>query len=141
MTVSVALPQARLFSGAAAMISLPAASGDMGVTPGHAPTVAQLRPGVVEVRPGEGTAAADDAGKARRWFVSGGWAFVHADSRVDVVAAEGCDVADIDAAEAGRLLNEATAAASGGGKTDLETAEALVAQEVYTEMVAAAAGN
>ena len=30
-------------------VTVPAESGDMGVLPGHVPTVAQLRPGVVSV--------------------------------------------------------------------------------------------
>lgn len=31
-------------------VTLPAVTGDMGVVADHAPTIAQLRPGVVEVR-------------------------------------------------------------------------------------------
>lgn len=55
---------------------VPASSGVMGILPRHAPTVAQLRPGVVEVH-------AD--GAKEKYFVSSGFAFVHKE-RTDVCA-------------------------------------------------------
>jgi len=58
------------------MVLVPASSGVMGILPRHAPTVAQLRPGVVEVH-SEGT--------KDKYFVSSGFAFVHKD-RTDVCA-------------------------------------------------------
>ena len=117
------------FTGYAAMVNLPAASGDMGVTPGHLPIIAQLRPGVVEVR--------KDADKeGEKFFVSGGWAFVHRNSTMDVVAVEGVKVSDIDHDRVRTLLAEATQKAA-DAKDEMERAAALVGQEVYSEMSAA----
>lgn len=61
---------------------MPASSGLMGILPSHAPTVAQLRPGVVEVH---------DEGDKETFFVSSGFAFVHKD-RTDLCAVEAVKV-------------------------------------------------
>ena len=52
------------------MVIVPASSGLMGILPSHAPTVAQLRSGVVEVHNGD---------HKESYFVSSGFAFVHKD--------------------------------------------------------------
>lgn len=54
----------------------------MGILPSHAPTVAQLRSGVVEVHDGD---------EKESYFVSSGFAFVHKD-RTDVCAVEAVKV-------------------------------------------------
>lgn len=64
------------------MVIVPASSGLMGILPSHAPTVAQLRSGVVEVH---------DGGEKESYFVSSGFAFVHKD-RTDVCAVEAVKV-------------------------------------------------
>lgn len=61
---------------------VPASSGLMGILPSHAPTVAQLRSGVVEIHEGEAKES---------YFVSSGFAFVHKD-RTDVCAVEAVKV-------------------------------------------------
>lgn len=68
---------------------LPALTGDFGVMPGHVPTVAQLRPGVVTVHN-----TLDK--EIDKYFVSSGFAFVHADSSTDVCAVEAVKVDDLD---------------------------------------------
>ena len=68
---------------------LPAVTGDFGVMPGHVPTVAQLRPGVVTVH--------HELDKSvEKFFVSSGFAFVHADSSTDLCAVEAVKVEDLD---------------------------------------------
>lgn len=57
----------------------------MGILPNHAPTVAQLRSGVVEVHDGE---------EKESYFVSSGFAFVHKD-RTDVCAVEAVKVSPV----------------------------------------------
>ena len=68
---------------------LPALTGDFGVMPGHVPTIAQLRPGVVTVHK-----TLDK--EIDRYFVSSGFAFVHADSSADVCAIEAVKLEDLD---------------------------------------------
>ena len=71
------------------LVLLPAVTGDFGVMPGHVPTVAQLRPGVVTVH--------HELDKAiEKFFVSSGFAFVHADSSTDVCAVEAVKLEDLD---------------------------------------------
>lgn len=64
------------------MVIVPASSGLMGILPSHAPTVAQLRSGVVEVH---------DGAEKESYFVSSGFAFVHKD-RTDLCAVEAVKV-------------------------------------------------
>ncbi len=71
------------------LVLLPAVTGDFGVMPGHVPTVAQLRPGVVTIH-------SELDKEIEKYFVSSGFAFVHADSSADVCAVEAVKVADLD---------------------------------------------
>ena len=68
---------------------VPAVSGDFGVMPGHVPTVAQLRPGIVAIH----TEMDKDV---ERYFVSGGFAVMHADSTMEVTVVEAAKVEDLD---------------------------------------------
>ena len=71
------------------LVLVPAVTGDFGVMPGHVPTVAQLRPGVVTVH--------NELDKdVEKYFVSSGFAFVHADSTADVVAVEAVKLDELD---------------------------------------------
>merc|ERR1719327_1031289 len=83
------------------MVLVPALTGDFGVMPGHVPTAAQLRPGVLTVQEDEGT--------SKKFFVSSGFAFVHADSTADVCAVEAFPVEDLDAATVEAGLADYTA--------------------------------
>ena len=71
------------------LVLVPAVTGDFGVMPGHVPTVAQLRPGVVTVH-------TELDKEVEKYFVSSGFAFVHADSSADVVAVEAVKLDELD---------------------------------------------
>ena len=58
-------------------VIIPATSGDFGVLPGHVPTVAQMRPGVVQITMNDK--------EVHKFFVSSGFAFTHADSSTDIM--------------------------------------------------------
>ena len=51
----------------------------MGVLPGHVPTIAELQPGLLTVFEGA---------EEKKFFVSSGFAFIHSNSVLDVVAVE-----------------------------------------------------
>lgn len=77
-------PERRLFSADVEMVVVPGEEGDFAVLPDHAPFVALLRAGVVEVH---------DAGKiSARLFVRGGFAQVTPDG-LTVLAEEAIDLA------------------------------------------------
>lgn len=78
------------------MVIVPASSGLMGILPSHAPTVAQLRSGVVEVHDGE---------DKESYFVSSGFAFVHKD-RTDLCAVEAVKVSFLVLTIEYSLVNE-----------------------------------
>lgn len=44
----------KVWSGEASMVSAPAADGDIGILPGHAPVLATLRAGTVRITPASG---------------------------------------------------------------------------------------
>lgn len=63
-------PERLLLSDDVDMVVVPAKEGDMGIMAGHAPIMAVLRPGVIDV---------EDGGQAKeRYFVRGGFAEVTA---------------------------------------------------------------
>lgn len=117
------------------LVLLPATTGDFGVMPGHVPTVAQLRPGVVTVH--------KELDKSvEKYFVSGGFAFVHPDSTADICAVEAVKVGDLDPEAVRAGLQEYTTklAAVVGKGDEYEAAAAQVGVEVYSAMNAAIGG-
>ncbi|KAL3160149.1 hypothetical protein ABBQ32_010918 [Trebouxia sp. C0010 RCD-2024] len=135
LTFNFYLPHEQVAKGKKVdMVLLPAVTGDFGAMPGHVPTVAQLRPGVITIH--------NEMDKdVEKYFVSSGYAFVHADSTTDVVAVEAFkpEEFDTDAVRAG--LQEYTAKVaqlqSGGKGDDYEIAAAQIGVEVYSAMNAA----
>jgi F-type H+-transporting ATPase subunit epsilon len=94
-------PERLLLSRAVEMAVIPAAEGEMGVLPGHAPMILSLAGGVISVH--EGGAVTE------RLFVMGGFAEV-TPTRVTVLAEEALPVAEITRADAARRVAEADAA-------------------------------
>ncbi len=80
-------PERLLFSGDVDMVVLPAAEGDMGVLPGHAPVIATIRPGTICIYEGNSV--------DKRLFVDGGFLEVTAE-RCTVLADTATPVENID---------------------------------------------
>lgn len=114
------------------LVLMPAVTGDFGVMPGHVPTVAQLRPGVVTIHK-------ELDKEVEKYFVSGGFAFVHQDSTADICAVEAVSLSDLDEESVRAGLQEYTAklAAVQAKGDDYEIAAAQVGVEVYSAMNAA----
>jgi F-type H+-transporting ATPase subunit delta len=111
------------------LVLMPAVTGDFGVMPGHVPTVAELRPGLVTVHK-------ELDKQVEKYFVSGGFAFVHEDSTADVCAVEAVPIDDLDPEAVRAGLQEyttklATVQAKGD---DYEIAAAQIGVEVYSAM-------
>lgn len=83
-------PVKKLLGKAVSMVTMPGTEGDFGVLPGHAPLIATLRPGVIEVQ--EADKITD------RIFVAGGFAEVTA-TRCTVLAQEAVPVAELSRAK------------------------------------------
>ena len=78
---------------------IPAHTGQMVILSKHIPTIAQLKPGVVQVTQEDGT-------DGDKFFVSGGYAFMHPDNTCSVNAVECIPLADLDADAARAGLNK-----------------------------------
>lgn len=109
------------------MVIVPATSGQMGVLPGHVPTIAEMKPGIMSVH--EGT-------DVKNYFVSSGFAFVHANSVADIVAIEAVPLDRFDPEEVRKGVQEYTQKVS-NAKEDLERAEAQIGLEVHSALQAA----
>ncbi|MCX8132366.1 MAG: F0F1 ATP synthase subunit epsilon [Roseococcus sp.] len=84
-------PERLLLSRPVEMVVIPAAEGEMGVLPGHAPMIVALRGGVISVREG--------GQETERLFVAGGFAEIGPE-RVTILADEATPVAELSRAEA-----------------------------------------
>ncbi len=84
-------PEKLLLSRPVEMALLPAAEGEMGVLPGHAPMIVALRGGVISVQ--------EDGQMTERLFVAGGFAEV-TPTRVTILADEATPVAQLSRADA-----------------------------------------
>ncbi|KAL3653367.1 hypothetical protein CASFOL_003048 [Castilleja foliolosa] len=131
LTVNLVLPYNSVLSGKEVdMVIVPATTGQMGVLPGHVPTIAELKPGLLTVHEG------NDVSK---YFLSGGFAFVHGNSVADIIAVEATPVDRIDPnlvqkglAEFQQKLNSAS--------TDVEKAEAQIGVDLHSALNAALTG-
>ncbi|KAL8539462.1 hypothetical protein ACS0TY_001176 [Phlomoides rotata] len=131
LTVNLVLPYDSILSGKEVdMVIIPASTGQMGVLPGHVASIAELKPGVLSVHEGN---------DVTKYFLSGGFAFVHANSIADIIALEAIPVDHIDPslvqkglAEFQQKQNSAT--------TDMEKAEAQIGVELHSALNAALTG-
>ncbi|XP_073828842.1 ATP synthase, delta subunit [Musca autumnalis] len=110
-------------------IDVPSFSGSFGILAKHVPTLAVLKPGVVQVY--------ENDGKTTKYFVSSGTISVNEDSSVQVLAEEAHSVSDLDANEARQLLSQYQSALT-SASTDEAKAEAAIAIECCEALIKAA---
>lgn len=103
----------------------------MGVVVEHQPAVTQMEPGVVTVFESAGA-------EPQKWFVSGGFAFVHADSTCDIAAVEAVPLEHLDEAAARDGLKKYQADAN-AATDDVERAYANIGIDVHEAMIDALA--
>ncbi|KAJ6704013.1 ATP SYNTHASE DELTA/EPSILON CHAIN [Salix viminalis] len=131
ITVNFVLPYAsQLTSKEVDMVIIPATTGQMGVLPGHVPTIAELKPGVLSVHEGN---------DVKKYFLSSGFVFVHANSVADIVVVEAVPVDRIDQNLVQKGLADFTQKLS-SATTELEKAEAQIGIDVHSALSSALAG-
>lgn len=113
-------PEKLLLSRPVEMALLPAADGQMGVLPGHAPMIVALRGGVISVR--------EAGAETEALFVPGGFAEI-TPTRVTVLADEATPVAQLSRATAEQRITEAEAALAA-----LQAAEGTTPEKRETAM-------
>eukprot|EP00877_Chromochloris_zofingiensis_P001382 jgi/Chrzof1/11244/Cz05g29070.t1 len=106
-------------------VVLPGVEGYFGVKANHVPIIAQLKPGVVELH---------DGADVSKYFISGGFAFVHPTSVTDVCVVE---AATLDQFDAGAVKSALQSAQAATGADDFENAVNRAAAELYSALDAA----
>ncbi|OWM88310.1 ATP synthase subunit delta', mitochondrial [Punica granatum] len=131
ITVNFVLPYAsELATKEVDMVIIPATTGQMGVLPGHVPTIAELKPGILSVHEGN---------DVTKYFLSSGFAFIHANSVADIIAVEAVPVDRIDQNSVQKGLAEFTQKVN-SASTDLEKAEAQIGVDVHSALNSALSG-
>ncbi len=123
-------PEKLLLSRQVEMVVIPAAEGEMGVLPGHAPMIVALRGGIIRVVEG--------GQDAERLFVAGGFAEITRD-RVTVLADEATPVTELSKAEADRRVAEAEASYNASSLDSPERREAAMAKLLAMRVMRASA--
>jgi F-type H+-transporting ATPase subunit epsilon len=93
----VVSPEKLLLSEDVEMVVVPAEEGDMGVMAGHAPVIANVRPGTIAIFAGNSV--------EKRFFVAGGFLEVTGE-RCTVLAEQAIPVEDIDVSAAQSQVND-----------------------------------
>ncbi|KAI6706368.1 hypothetical protein NL676_009330 [Syzygium grande] len=131
LTVNFVLPYASELSHKEVdMVIVPATTGQLGVLPGHVASIAELKPGVMSVH---------DGNEVTKYFVSSGFAFVHANSYADIIAVEAVPLDQIDASLVQKGLADFTQKLN-SASTDLEKAEAQIGVDVHSALNSALTG-
>lgn len=115
--LEIVSPEKLLLSRPVDMVVIPAAEGEMGVLPNHAPMIVLLRGGMIRLY--EGDKVTD------RLFVSGGFAEV-TPQRVTVLANDATPPESVSRAEAERQLARARAGYETVDKADANAVEAAM---------------
>jgi F-type H+-transporting ATPase subunit epsilon len=123
-------PEKLLLSRQVEMAVIPAAEGDMGVLPGHAPMIVTLRGGIIAV--------SDNGQVTDRLFVAGGFAEVTPE-RCTVLADEATPVAQLSRSAAEQRLREAEAGLSAAAGETPEKQDAAMARLLAAQAMIQAA--
>lgn len=89
-------PEAKLMSEPAWQVQVPAEEGAMGVRANHAPVVATIKPGIVEIWKDQGE-------KPQKVFIAGGFADITPDN-LTILAEEAVNIADLNPADLDKEL-------------------------------------
>ncbi|APH57883.1 ATP synthase epsilon chain [Granulibacter bethesdensis] len=109
-SLEIVSPEKRLLSRSVDMVVIPAAEGELGVLPGHAPMIVLLQGGTIRLY--------QNGQVTDRLYVAGGFAEITPE-RCTVLADQALPVAEISAAEAEKRLADAEAAYATVDKLDI----------------------
>lgn len=113
------------------MVVVPGSQGDFGIMANHAPTVAQLKPGLLSIH---NKTEKDDV--VTKYVISGGFAVVNEESLCSITVGEAVSVDEIDEEAARKGLADYEAAMN-NAKNDEEKALAQIGFEMHDIMVKA----
>ncbi|CAN5562381.1 F0F1 ATP synthase subunit epsilon [soil metagenome] len=110
LKLEIVTPEKRVIDADVDSVTVPTATGEVGILPSHAPLIAGLKPGILSYAV---------KGSTEKLAVSGGFVEVNTD-RVSVLVdtAERADEIDVDAAKASRDAAEKALSSSGSISAD-----------------------
>jgi F-type H+-transporting ATPase subunit epsilon len=118
-SLEIVSPEKLLLSKPVEMVVIPAAEGEIGVLPGHAPMMVLLRGGTIRIYEGNKV--------AEQFFVDGGFAEITPE-RCTVLANEAILVAEVSKSAAAKRLADADAAWQEADKMDMGAVDAALAR-------------
>lgn len=104
-------------------VVLPGVDGYFGLKANHVPLISQLTPGIVELHNGS---------EIEKWFISGGFAFVHPNGVADICVLEAATLDQVDPAAVKTALSTATSQQGQGDEYDQAVSRAAV--ELYSAL-------
>ena len=111
------------------MVIIPGTAGEYGVTAGHTPVIAELKPGVVQIYHN----GVNDP-EPEKFFVSGGFAMTHADSSTVLSTPEAVKIEDLDADAAQKGYTESKAKMDAADPESEDYAIARISFEAHEAM-------
>ena len=130
VTLNFSVPYESIYREASVFqVIIPGVEGEYGVSAGHVPYVAQLKPGVVQIIHDEGA-----SGDSEKYFVPGGYALTHANSVTDVICPEAIKLDDLDSSAVQSNFEAAKSAFNSATAGSVEQAEAQIDMEVNRAM-------
>lgn len=130
VTLNFSVPSESIYSDATVyQVIIPGVEGEYGVSAGHVPYVAQLKPGVLQIVHDEGA-----SGESEKYFVPGGFAITNPSSVTDIVCPEAVKLDDLDASAVQSQYDAAKSAFSSAAAGSIEQAEAQIDMEVNRAM-------
>eukprot|EP00934_Nitzschia_sp_Nitz4_P003552 Nitzschia sp. Nitz4//scaffold3_size479765//343087//343593//NITZ4_000143-RA/size479765-processed-gene-1.479-mRNA-1//1//CDS//3329550887//3542//frame0 len=130
VTLNFSVPYDTIYSDASVyQVIVPGVEGEYGISAGHVPYVAQLKPGVLQILHEEGAGA-----ESEKYFVPGGYALTHADSVTEIVCPEAVKLDDLDSAAVQSQYDAAKSAFGSAAAGSVEQAEAQIDMEVNRAM-------
>ena len=128
MNLNFSMPHGAIYEDTpCALIRVPGAAGEFGLTAGHVPIIAELQAGTVLVY-------ADKDGTPDEYFVSGGFAMYHENGNCDVAVVEAFKLEELDAAAIAKGLTTSQAAFDAEPAGSVEKGIAEVEVNTFTAM-------
>ena len=134
VTFELVAPERLLVSADVDMVVVPGTKGDFGVLPGHAPLIAAVRAGVIDIYEG----GLEAKSITQLIFVAGGVAEV-TETRCTVLAEQAAPVGDLKVADVQARLDAARRRVAEAGADDIARDRALKDVAIAEAMLAAAA--
>jgi F0F1-type ATP synthase epsilon subunit len=134
MNLNFSMPHGAIYEDTpCALVRVPGAAGEFGITAGHVPIIAELQAGTVLVYP-------EKEGTPEEYFVSGGFAMYHENGNCDVAVVEAFKLEDLDADAVAKGLASSKSTFDSAPQESVEKGIAEVEMNTFSAMQKALEG-